>query len=158
MTTAEIVLLVALAQADGGVEGFRDVGKLDSLGQRFDAATTKSDWTAEAKVEKELRELLKHELNAMRARSDADEKTLKTEKQKPDGGINPRRVLAREDIRIGGRLFEIDNDLALLEGKTDGKSVDKKRMLIDQLIGLAEQERRREGREKKLDEKSDAGR
>jgi hypothetical protein len=158
MTTVGIVVLLALAQTDGGVEGIKDVGRLDSLGQRFDTAVTKKDWPGEAKVEKDLRDILKHELNAMRARSDADEKTLKTEKQKPDGGINPRRVLAREDIRIGGRLFEIDNDFALLEGKTDEKSLDKKRMLIDQLIGLAEQERRREGREKRLDEKPDAGR
>ena len=158
MTTAGIVVLVALAQADGGVEGFRDVARLDYLGQHFDTAVVKKDWTSEAKIEKELRELLKRELNAMRARSDSDAKTLKTEKIPADGGVNPRRVLAREDLRIGGRLFEIDNDFAMLEGKTDEKSLDHKRMLIDQLIGLAEQERRRERREQRLDEKPDSGR
>jgi hypothetical protein len=153
MTSVAIVLAVALAQADAGVPSWRDVAHLDELGRKFDTAVLSKNTKLQAGIEAELHKLLKQELDATRGRADADEATLKREKPLSDGGVNTRRQDARQDLRIGGRLFEIDNELVPLEGKMDSTSSGKKRRLIDELIGLAEQERRREGREKKLDEK-----
>src|SRR5262249_14902372 len=108
------------------------------------------DAAAMKKIDAELKGIVRRELDAMRGRADADEKTL--EKAPKDAGRSDRRYDAREDIGIGGRLFAIDNELATLEGKQDEKSLERKRAIIDQIIGLSEQERRREAREKHLDE------
>jgi len=153
MTSVAFVVALALAQVDAGTPNWRDVSHLDDLGRKFDTAVLTKNTKMLSSIDAELHKLLKHELDIMRARADADEVTLKREKPLADGGVNTRRQDAREDLRIGGRLFEIDNELAVLEGKTDSTSSGKKRRLIDELIGLAEQERRRENREKKLDEK-----
>jgi hypothetical protein len=146
-----LALLFCLAQgADAGtsdVAEMRDVGHFVAIGLRYDAAVSRKDSAAIRAVEGELRAVLKRELAAMRARSDADTTILK-KPYKGDGGIDEKRRDARQDMRIGGRLFAIDNALAVLEGKVDPASVDARRVLLDQLIGLAEQERRRELREK----------
>jgi hypothetical protein len=152
MFSAALVVTVLLSQVDGGVESWRAVGHLDSIARRYDVAELKGDTKTQLRLDQELRGLLKRELDAMRGRADADEQTLKKVPTPRDGGVSERRADARQDLRIGGRLFAIDNELATLDGKHDPKSVERKRTILDELIGLAEQERRRERREKHLDE------
>jgi hypothetical protein len=152
MMTAAFVVLVTLAQADAGTVSWRDVKHLDGIGRRFDHAVLKKDKAVLKKIDDELRGMIRRELDAMRGRADADEKTLEKTQGQKDGGTNGRRADAREDIAIGGRLFALGNELATLEGKQDDASLEHKRALIDRLIGLAEQERRREMREQHLDE------
>lgn len=160
-----------------GRDDWRDAARLEALLSRFDAARARGDQAALLAIDAEVRRLLAGEVAESRVEYVKDRGEMRQDQRElasdrrelgrdHAAGRGPgvkaddvrdrnddRRDLrddrrdARAEARHVFRIAEIDSELGRLSGRADARSLDRKRVLLAELVGLARQELRQDRRE-----------
>lgn len=133
-------------------DDLRDLGRLESLAERFDAARDHGDAERLQRIDRELRAAATAELHESRGELAGDRAELRRDKREvrrdaPGAGRADDRRDLRDDRRDAAREArsldrrrEIASELRDLAGRYDEPALDRKRGLLGELITIARAE------------------
>jgi hypothetical protein len=136
----------------------RDLARLEGLLERYDAARASRNRREMLQVEDEIARTLARE--ASEARAEAARSRAELRREAHDGRRDPsddRRELRddrrdlRDDRRDAHRVAAIEREFGSLRGRMNRRSLDRKRVLLDELRRMALAELREDRRELRED-------